>query len=164
MSQQRSPFGTDVFTNGFQQFSQMGANPFAAFGMPGNGAMPRFDAMAGGFMPPGFDSIIKGAARWNLELVGFMSRRAQAYLEIPARVSQCRTPQDLFKEQALFWRTAVEQYMETSQRLTTVATQMMAGATGAATKQQPRKRDYINVPGLGEASSDARGRGERRVA
>lgn len=164
MSQQRSPFGTDVFSNGFQQFGQLGANPFAAFGMPGNGAMPRFDAMAAGFMPPGFDAIIKGAARWNLELVGFMSRRAQAYLEIPSRVSQCRTPQDLFKEQAQFWRTAVEQYMETSQRLTNVATQMMAGASGAAASKQPRKRDYINVPGLGDAGSEARGRAERRVA
>ena len=42
-----------------------------------------------------YEPVLKGAGRWNLEVMGFMTRRARAWLEIPARASQCKTPQDL---------------------------------------------------------------------
>ena len=168
MAEQRAATGADIFASSFQ----FASNPFAGFvmpGMPGN-AMPKLDVMAMPPLPiaPAADAILKGMARWNLELFGFMSRRAQAYLEIPGRLSQCRTPNDLVREQTQFWRTAMEQYVDTSRRLTGVATQMMVSAAAAgAPKAQPRKRDYINVPGMGDAKpagGATNGRGERRVA
>ena len=46
---------------------------------------------------------MKAMAQWQLETMGFMNRRAQAYMEIPSRLSRCRTPQDLMSEQMRFW-------------------------------------------------------------
>ena len=43
----------------------------------------------------GYEPVLKGVGRWNLEVMSFMTRRASAWLEIPARASQCKTPQDL---------------------------------------------------------------------
>lgn len=170
MPQERFNYGADIFSNG-SRF----AGPFAGTMPPGTATLPRLDAMAPMVAPmmmaPGFEAVIKGVARWNLELVGLMSRRAQAYLEIPARLSQCRTPNDVLREQTQFVRTAVEQYMDSSRRLTGVATQMMAGASASGTATaKPRQRDYINVPGLDEQTPGSSGggghrpRGERRVA
>lgn len=164
MSDKRATTGADIFASTFQ----FGTNPFAGFMMPGAPSMPRLDAMPTLPFAPATDAIMKGIARWNLEIFGFMSRRAQAYLEIPARISQCRTPNDLMREQTQFWQKAMEQYADTSRRLNGVATQMMAGAAAAGMpKAPPRKRDYINVPGLGDArpgTPGPNGRGERRVA
>ena len=42
-----------------------------------------------------YDPFLKGLARTQLEVLGFVNRRAQAYMQIPARAAQCRTPQDL---------------------------------------------------------------------
>ncbi len=42
-----------------------------------------------------YDPFLKGLARTQLEMLGFANRRAQAYMQIPARAAQCRTPQDL---------------------------------------------------------------------
>lgn len=157
---------------------QFGANPFAALmngGRAGGMQIPGFDMMGQALMnpammmnpaamAPGLDAMVKGMARWNLEVFGFMSRRAQAYVEIPSRLSQCRSPQDLVKEQNRFWTTAVEQYMDMSRRLTQVSAQMMAAAPAGPAARAPRKRDYINVPGLNEQKPSPTGRIERRVA
>jgi len=51
-----------------------------------------------------YDPFTKGMARAQLEFMGHLNRRAQAYLEIPNRLGQCRTPQDLVNEQVRFWR------------------------------------------------------------
>jgi hypothetical protein len=57
-------------------------------------------------MVKGYEPALKGVGRWNLEVLGLMARRAQAWLEIPSRLSQCKTPADLFKEQTKFWQAA----------------------------------------------------------
>ena len=71
-----------------------------------------------------------------------MARRAQAWLEIPSRLSQCKTPADLFKEQTKFWQAAAADYSEGSQRLTAAwsACAVMPKLNGT----QPR--DYITFP------------------
>lgn len=97
------------------------------------------------------DPYFKGIARLQLEAMGLMSRRAQAYLEIPSRLSQCRTPQDLFSEQMRFWQTAFQQYTESSRKMLAASNQMMVmpptvtQALGGG-KPAKRERDYINVP------------------
>lgn len=88
-------------------------------------------------------SPLKGMARAQLEVMGFFSRRTQAYLEIPSRLQQCRTPQDLLNEQARFWQTAFEQYAEAGRRMTEAWAQVGVAGYG----QQPVKataRDYID--------------------
>ena len=62
---------------------------------------------------------LKGLSRYNLEAAGLMARRAQAWLDVPNRLTHCKTPQDLFGEQTRFWQTAVAQYMESWQRMGT---------------------------------------------
>ena len=57
-------------------------------------------------MVKGCEPALKGVGRWNLEVVGLMTRRAQAWLEIPTRLSQCKTPADVFGEHVRFWQAA----------------------------------------------------------
>jgi hypothetical protein len=63
------------------------------------------------------EPAIKGVSRWNLELVGLLARRSQAWLEVPARLMQCKTPVDLVNEQVRFWQSAAADYTEGSRRL-----------------------------------------------
>lgn len=107
---------------------------------------------------------LKAATRFQLEAAGFMNRRAQACLEIPTRLSHCRTPQDLVNEQMRFWRIACEQYVETSRRMTEAlgAAFPSGGSEGLA----DRDRDYITFPEPRDAAGDDEppARKPRRVA
>lgn len=124
-----------------------------------------FTKMAGAAMPVGMDQLMRGMSRWQLEMQGLVNRRAQAYLELPSRISQCRTPQDLMQEQQRFWQTAFEQYSEYSRHIMSAWSQMaQMPAAGAA--QQPTERDYLAFPepraanGVGQQTRA----GDRRVA
>lgn len=96
----------------------------------------------------GFEPVLKGMARMQLEMISFSSRRAQAYLEIPSRLAAVRTPQDLLNEQMRFWQTAFQQYSEGSRRVMTAMSSMaQTQAFGLAdNKTKPRARDYLTVP------------------
>ncbi len=110
------------------------------------------DKLAQGMSP------MKGLARAQLEMMGLVSRRAQAYLEIPTRMSRCRSPQELVNEQMRFWQTAFQQYSESSYKIAEAYRQgWTAAATTAASAQPfqqaaPKKRDYITFPGTNGAS------------
>ncbi len=58
----------------------------------------------------------RGLARCQLEMWGFASRRAQAYLELPARMSRCRTMAEIQQEQMRFAQQASQQYLESTRR------------------------------------------------
>jgi hypothetical protein len=137
----------------------------------------RFDPQTGSFGAwnevyfTGLDSVLRayepalrGAGRYNLELLGIMSRRAHAWLEIPARLGSCRTPQDLVKEQMRFWQTAMHDYAEGAQRLSTAlgacGVPNFNGAWGGKTVAQPR--DFISVEPKTPAAEPARR--DRRAA
>ena len=94
----------------------------------------------------GFEPMMKAAARHNAEILTLMSQRAQAYFEIPSRLSQCRTPQDIMTEQSRFWQTMARQYTESSQRMVSAWTSM-----GREVKKSSLERDYITFP---EAQED----------
>jgi hypothetical protein len=108
-----------------------------------------FQAMTGGFDQAfkAWEPTAKGAMRANLEFVALANRRAQAYLDIPNRLAQCRTPQDLYGEQARFWQTAFAQYQESSQQVLSIwsaaipAFNMLGFERAAETV-----RDYITFP------------------
>ena len=114
----------------------------------------------------GYEPALKGVGRWNLEVMGFMTRRARAWLEMPARVSQCKTPQDLAREQLQFWQTAAHDYSEGVQRLTVAASALAPpGFNGTwGGKAAAPARDYITVTEQKPAATDQEPKRERRAA
>jgi hypothetical protein len=93
----------------------------------------------------GYEPALKNAGRFNLELMGFITRRTQAWLDIPTRASQCRTPQDLVREQQQFWQAAAQDYAEGARRLWGAFGALAGpGFNGAwAGKTVAAPRDYI---------------------
>lgn len=110
-----------------------------------------------------YDPFLKGAARTQLEVLSFFNRRAQAYMHIPARVAQCRTPQDLMNAQVQFWRSAYADYAESFGRVTTALAASAPPSLASFVSDEVRKaHDYIAFPETAEAPA-ARGR-ERKAA
>ena len=81
-------------------------------------------------MAKGFEPALKGVGRWNLELVGFMARRAQAWLEVPSQLSQCKTPVEVFNLQGKFWQAAAADYADGSKRLAAAVDRVCGDAEG----------------------------------
>lgn len=109
-------------------------------------------------------SPLKGLARMQLEYTGFLSRRTQAYLEIPSRMQQCRTPQDLFNEQARFWQTAFEQYAEAGRRMTEAWQAGLGGTAATQPAVRATARDYIAFGGPSNGSKPRANGHDRRAA
>jgi hypothetical protein len=108
-----------------------------------------------------YEPALKSIGRWNLELVGFMARRAQAWLETSSRLSKCKTPAEVLGEQARFWQVAAADYADGSRRLAAAwSSCAMAARTGNGAGQP---RDYITFPEPQEAQ-DTPKRGERKAA
>jgi hypothetical protein len=109
-----------------------------------------------------YDPFLKSIARTQLEMMGFFNRRAQAYMQIPARVAQCRTPQDLIATQTQFWRSAYEDYTESVGRVTNSLALAMPNLASLADEAR-NAHDYIAFPESKEAASGSRSR-ERNAA
>src|SRR5262249_32048707 len=65
----------------------------------------------------GCEPALKGIGQFNLVWLGLLTRRSQAWLEIPLRLGRCKTPVDLINEQLRFWQAAASDYVETQHRL-----------------------------------------------
>lgn len=115
-----------------------------------------------------YDPYVKGLARAQLEVMGLMSRRAQAYLEIPGRLGHCRTPQDIASEQLRFWRTAYEEYAQSMARMTEAMASVTTPPFGIKVPDDEASsaHDYITFPEPTETKEGPRAkRGrERRAA
>jgi len=108
------------------------------------------------------EPAVRGACRWNLELLSLGAKRAQAWLEVPVRMSLCRTPADVFGEQLRFWQKAAADYGEGGQKLMAALQACMAisGLNGVA-----QQHDYITIHKSGtEEEAGTAKRGERRAA
>src|SRR6516162_3789732 len=57
-------------------------------------------------MVKGYEPVLKGVGRWNLELIGFMARRARAWVDIGSQLGQCKSPVEIFKVQTKFLQAA----------------------------------------------------------
>lgn len=111
-----------------------------------------------------YDPFLKGLARTQLEMLGFFNRRAQAYMQIPARAAQCRTPQDLMNVQAQFWRSAYEDYTESVGRVTNaLAAVGLPNFAALSEEALHNAHDYIAFPETKEQSGSNRAR-ERKAA
>jgi hypothetical protein len=109
-----------------------------------------------------YDPFFKGLARTQLEVLGFANRRAQAYMQVPARAAQCRTPQDLFNLQTQFWRAAYEDYTESVGRVTNALAACVPPNLAALTDEALNTaHDYIAFP---EPKEQQGGRSRERKA
>jgi hypothetical protein len=105
----------------------------------------------------GYEPALKGVGRWNLELFSLMTKRSREWLEMPTRLSRCKTPLDVAGEQARFWQTAAGQYAEASHRLAAAlgacaVVPYFNGTWGGETVE--RTRDYITFPEPKESVAD----------
>jgi hypothetical protein len=89
------------------------------------------ETMSAGFGP------MKALTVQQMELVTLASRRAQAYLAIPQRLSRCRTHQDLLNEQMRFWQTAMSQYQDSTSRIATAWSELFAALPMSAAQAVP---------------------------
>ena len=111
-----------------------------------------------------YDPFLKGLARTQLEMLGFLNRRAQAYMQIPARAAQCRTPQDLMNIQAQFWRSAYEDYTESVGRVTNaLAAVGLPNFAAISEEALNNAHDYIAFPETKEQAGSNRQR-DRKAA
>jgi hypothetical protein len=94
-----------------------------------------------------------------------MNRRTQAYLEIPSRLSVCRTPQDFANEQMRFLRTAYEEYTDSFGRVAEAMTSMAVPsfAFGRQSDGERNSHDYLSFPENEEPGRPVHPR-ERRAA
>ena len=116
----------------------------------------------------GYEPVLKGVGRWNVELMGLMTKRSREWLELPTRLTRCKSPVDLVSEQMRFWQTAASQYADASHRLAAAfgacaVMPYLNGAWGGETVQ--RSRDYITFPEPKESAAEAEpARSDRRAA
>ncbi|HXF55377.1 MAG TPA: hypothetical protein VNK52_14785 [Hyphomicrobiaceae bacterium] len=117
-----------------------------------------------------FEPWFKAVARCQLEAIGLASRRAQAYMELPAKLGACRTPQDLAREQIGFWQTAFAQYAESCGRMFDTCRALtppwsLFSAGGERKEPGKRERDYMSVRDSEEEQEQAAaGKSSRRAA
>jgi hypothetical protein len=116
-------------------------------------------------MGQAYEPFTKNLARAQLEVMGLLSRRAQACMEIPSRLSLCRTPQDLANEQMRFWRTAYVEYSDSMGRMTEAMAALAAPALAFAQygSEAQTVHDYLSFPEHKEPGRPAHPR-ERRAA
>jgi len=56
-------------------------------------------------------------AKWNLEMMRFSAKRSLEYRELSSRISQCRTPMEIWGEQRRFFEHMQQEYTQEMHRL-----------------------------------------------
>ncbi|MEO1693913.1 MAG: hypothetical protein AAFR55_01595 [Pseudomonadota bacterium] len=59
---------------------------------------------------------VKATVRSQIEAGGFVAKRLKANMEMPERLSRCRTPMDTMMVATSYWMEAFEDYAESTQR------------------------------------------------
>ena len=121
------------------------------------------DTLSAGFGP------MKAITAQQMALIQLASRRAQAYLGVPQRLSRCRTHQDVVEEQMRFWQTAMAQYQDSATLIykawtdafsmpsqTAVSEAMLAGKPGDS------QNGFIQFPSRSEAKPALQANGRTR--
>jgi hypothetical protein len=101
----------------------------------------------------GAHEVWKFAARMQIETVALMSRRAQAYMELPTTLATCSSTADLMAQQVHFYERAQRQYAQSAQKLAAASPSQIGAAVNQ--KVSPKVRDYIVVTDRPVPSRDA---------
>jgi hypothetical protein len=122
------------------------------------------------------DTVAKANAKLQAEATTLIARRSQAWLELPGRAAQCRSPQDVMQLQARFWQTYWQNYTDAGRSMSEAlmpvwapllsgATQMQAHGSGNWLPwqiQSAPQRDVMDVRSPRETPADTQG--SRRAA
>jgi hypothetical protein len=92
-----------------------------------------------------FASFWKAAARFQLDQLAFMTRRTQAYLDLPKTVAKCSSTQALMAEQVRFWEQAQRQYLQQFETALSVIPLPPLVEPGAPPSKVARVHDYLTV-------------------
>ena len=84
-------------------------------------------------------------ARMQIETMALVIRRAQAYLELPQTLAQCRTPDDLMTEQVRFSQIAQRQYMAAGEQMFGILPMPSLAETSKTQEVPTKPRDYMVV-------------------
>lgn len=140
----------------FGPFGALFQNYFSALDTLGQVKLPLSGGVSFGFDPQTATSQatapLKAAARCQVEVLGLMNRRTQAYMQVPTRLAQCHSPQDVLDEQLAFWRTAAEQYRTCAVKIGEAWAQALPFPLSEVGRAE---RDYINFNGTGAKESNA---------
>ena len=110
--------------------------------------------------------LVKSASRINLELAGFASNRARAWVETSAALMRCRTPEDVLRTQLDFFRDAGQEWLATGRRIGE-AWQQVFDASGREPASKPARRDFIDLSDTAETDAppaSRNGHAPRRTA
>ena len=88
-----------------------------------------------------YEPALKGIGRYNLEVLALISRRAQAWLGVPARLVRCASPVDAMREQMQFWQSAAADYAQAVTRLSAA----VGGCAVLPEFKGMQTRDFITV-------------------
>lgn len=86
----------------------------------------------------------------QMEMITWSSRRAQAVLSIPQRLSACKTHEDLLEEQNRFWQTTFSQNQETIYRIAQAWSDLLGVSSSLSpsksTSPRPEPQSLIKFP------------------
>lgn len=94
------------------------------------------------------EPVSRSLACTQLATASLMGRRARAYLDHPAKLATCKTPQDAFQVQMAFWQDATRAYTAYASQIMTLWQQAL-GVPPAQPSPAPKAaptRDLIWVP------------------
>ena len=129
-------------------------------------------------MAQGSNPWLKAVAQTNIEMMGLMTRRSQALMEVSAKASQCRQPQDILGLQTQFWQAAYQEHTEATKRIVTAWGSVVpmagaiAGSIGQMVPAQAANTVARDVIAIGESkdplpaatTQPPRPQGDRRTA
>ncbi len=97
---------------------------------------------------PGWTDLWRLHARYQIETVALLSRRAAAYLDVPKTVTTCQSVEDVMREQVLFWQRAQIDYQRAmSHTMSQTLVAVPSSTHGPRDEAVPveRTRDYLVV-------------------
>jgi hypothetical protein len=80
---------------------------------------------------------------FNSECMRLDNRRTKAWLDIPACLGRCKTPQDVLNEQVKFWQQMGKDYAEGTRQLT-IALRPLQSLPGATSETLTKNLSALN--------------------
>lgn len=88
------------------------------------------------------EPMTKSAAAAQKEMLSLASRRAQAWLELPNQMAQCKSPEDYAHASSKFWQTAAADWNDATRRMMSLWSASLTAGNGFS----PLIRDHMLVP------------------